>query len=144
MTVSKNLGFNIASIKLHLKDMLFPHDNELQVDLSDLVRHTLATLNDDTEAYDDNLAEVLQLAERIGFAVDPGTIPAKTQAVHRTLQGPLVTGSNVAMGINCDMANVFDVAGAARLAEAVSSELNVRVVQRAAVAAPQAKSSYAM
>jgi len=144
MTVSKNLGFNIASIKLYLKDMLFPHDNELQVDLSDLVRHTLATLNDDAEAYDDNLAEVLQLAERIGFAVDPGTIPAKTQAVHMTLQGPLVTGSNVAMGINCDMANVFDVAGAARLAEAVSSELNVRVVQRAAVAAPQAKSSYAM
>jgi hypothetical protein len=48
------------------------------------------------------------------------------------------------MGINCDMANVFDVAGAARLAEAVSSELNVRVVQRPAVAAPQVKSSYAM
>src|SRR5712671_2388457 len=138
MTVSKNLGFNIASIKLYLKDMLFPHDNELQVDLSDLVRHTLATLNDDAEAYDDNLAEVLQLAERIGFAVDPGTIPAKMHTPRRPLQGPLVAGSSVAMGINCDMANVFDVAGAARLAEALSSELHVRVAP-AAVAEPQDK-----
>jgi hypothetical protein len=45
------------------------------------------------------------------------------------------------MGINCDLANVFDVAGAARLAEAMSSELNVRVVQPAAVAEPQSKAS---
>jgi hypothetical protein len=36
------------------------------------------------------------------------------------------------------MANVFDVAGAARLAEALSSELDVRVVP-AAVAEPQNK-----
>jgi hypothetical protein len=72
--------------------------------------------------------------------VDPGTIPAKTHTPRRPLQGPLVSGSNVAMGINCDMANVFDVAGAARLAEAMSPELNVRVVP-ASVAEPQNKAS---
>jgi hypothetical protein len=140
MTASKSIGFGIASIKLHLKDLLFPHDNELKVDLNTVVQFTIATLNNDADAYDDNLAEALQLAERIGFKVDPGTIPAKTHTPRRPLQGPLVSGSNVAMGINCDMANVFDVAGAARLAEAMSPELNVRVVP-ASVAEPQNKAS---
>jgi hypothetical protein len=140
MTASKSIGFGIASTKLHLKDLLFPHDNELKVDLSTAVQYTIATLNNDAEAYDDNLAEALQLADRIGFTVDPSTIPAKTNAPRRALQGPLVSGPNLSMGINCDMANVFDIAGAARLAEAMSSELNVRVVP-ASVAEPQNKAS---
>jgi glycosyltransferase involved in cell wall biosynthesis len=140
MTASKSIGFGIASTKLHLKDLLFPHDNELKVDLPSVVQFTIATLNNDADAYDDNLAEALQLAERIGFTVDPSTIPAKTHAAHRPLQGPRVSGTNVSMGINCDMANVFDIAGAARLAEAMSPELNVRVVP-AAVAEPQDKAS---
>jgi glycosyltransferase involved in cell wall biosynthesis len=141
MNASKNLGFGIASLKLHLKDLLFPHDNELQIDLRHVVQYTLATLNNDAGAYDDNLAEALQLAERIGYTVDPSTIPAKTHAVPRPLQGPVVSGSNVTIGVNCDLANVFDIAGAARLAEAMSSELNVRLVQPAAVAEPQDKAS---
>jgi glycosyltransferase involved in cell wall biosynthesis len=138
MTASKSIGFGIASTKLHLKDLLFPHDNELKVDLNTVVQSTIATLNDDADAYDDNLSEALQLAERIGFKVDPGTIPAKMHTPRRPLQGPLVAGSNVTMGINCDMANVFDVAGAARLAEALSSELHVRVAP-ASVAEPRNK-----
>jgi hypothetical protein len=138
MPASRSIGFGIASTKLHLKDLLFPHDNELKVDLNTVVQSTIATLNDDADAYDDNLSEALQLAERIGFKVDPGTIPAKMHTPRRPLQGPLVAGSNVAMGINCDMANVFDVAGAARLAEALSSELDVRVAP-ASVAEPRNK-----
>ena len=47
MIVSQNIGFGVASLKASLKDLLFPHDNELQVDRSAVVRSTLATLNDD-------------------------------------------------------------------------------------------------
>jgi len=103
--------------------------------------YTLAKLNEEPEAYDDNLAEALRLAEKIGFKVDPRAIPAKTAARRKPLQGPKVSGSDVTIGINCDMANVFDVAGAARLAEAISSEVAVRVVQPAAVAEPKEKVS---
>jgi hypothetical protein len=136
MPASKSIGFGIASLKLHVKDLLFPHDNELQVDLRTVVQHMISTLNDDAESYDDNLADAFRLAERIGFTVDPSTIPAKRHAAPRPLQGPRVSGLNVSMGINCDMANVFDVAGAARLAEALSPELDVRV-EPASVAEPQ-------
>ena len=140
MPSSKSIGFGIASLKLHVKDLLFPHDNELQVDLRTVVQHMISTLNDDAESYDDNLADAFRLAERIGFTVDPSTIPAKRHAAPRPLQGPRVSGLNVSMGINCDMANVFDVAGAARLAEALSPELDVRV-EPASVAEPQDKAS---
>jgi len=128
MPASRSIGFGIASTKLHLKDLLFPHDDELQVDLGSVVRYTIASLNDDVESYDDNLADAFQLAERIGFTVDRSTIPAKIPVPRRALQGPLVSGTNLSMGINCDMANVFDVASAARLAEALSPEIDVRVV----------------
>jgi hypothetical protein len=141
MTAGRNIGFCIASLKLHLKDLLFPHDDELRIDLGTVVMYTLAKLNEEPEAYDDNLAEALRLAEKIGFTVDPRAIPAKTAARRKPLQGPKVSGSDVTIGINCDMANVFDVAGAARLAEAISSEVAVRVVQPAAVAEPKEKVS---
>jgi glycosyltransferase involved in cell wall biosynthesis len=123
MTVSQNIGFGVASLKASLKDLLFPHDNELQVDRGAVVRSTLATLNDDPEAYDDNLAEALQLAEKIGLAIDPKTIPAKaaTTSSRKPLQGPAGSGINLSVGVNCNLVNVFDVAGAARLAEAMSS-----------------------
>jgi glycosyltransferase involved in cell wall biosynthesis len=141
MTVSKNVGFCVASLKLHLKDLLFPHDDELRIDLGTVVKHMLAGLNDDPEAYDDNLAEAFGLAEKIGFTVDPAAVPANTHTVRKPLQGPVVSGANVAVGVNCDIANVFDVAGAARLVEAMSSEPALRVVQWAAVAEPQDRAS---
>lgn len=128
MNASANCGFIIATTKLHLKDLLFPYDRELEVDLRALVQITIADLNREPESYEDNLADAMQLAEKINFAVDPATIPAKAAPVRNPLQGPSVSGGNISIGVNCDMANVFDVAGAARLAEAISPAMNLRLV----------------
>jgi glycosyltransferase involved in cell wall biosynthesis len=143
LTASQNIWFAVASLKLFLKDLLFPHDNELQIDCSSVIRTVLATLNDDPEAYDDNLAEAVQLADKIGFAIDPKTIPAKTTATpsRKHLQGPAGSGTNLTIGINCTLANVFDVAAAARLAEALSSPAAVQVTRPTAIAEPERKAS---
>jgi glycosyltransferase involved in cell wall biosynthesis len=133
MIASANVGFVIAWNKLHFKDLLFPYDNEIQVDLSNLVKHTIAYLNHDPDAYDDNLADASRLAEKIGFVIDPKTIPAKAVAGHKALQGPAGSGSKLVIGVNCNLANVFDVAGAARLAEAMSSTMTVQNARPAAV-----------
>jgi glycosyltransferase involved in cell wall biosynthesis len=129
MTSSQNIGFGIASTKLILKDLLFPHDKDLQIDLPATIRHVILSLNSDPEAYDDNLREALELANKIGYAVDPKTIPPKATSApgRKPLQGLYGSGTNINIGINCDLANVFDVAGAARLAEAVSSPMTVEV-----------------
>jgi glycosyltransferase involved in cell wall biosynthesis len=132
MNASPNVGFGIAMTKLHLKDLLFPHDDELRIDLIALVKYTVATLNSEPEAYDDNLTDALQLAERIGFAVDRRTIPVRTPSVRNKMQGPFEhASSNLNIAVNCDLANVFDVAGAARLAAAMSSAPNVRLARAA-------------
>jgi glycosyltransferase involved in cell wall biosynthesis len=143
LTPSQNIGFAVASLKLFLKDLLFPHDNELQIDRRAVVSSTLATLNDDPEAYEDNLTEALQLAEKIGFAIDPRTIPAKAAAApsRKHLQGPAGSGINLTVGINCNLANIFDVAGAARLAEAMAYPAAEQVAPAAAVAEPAKKAS---
>jgi hypothetical protein len=143
MTTSLNIGFGVASTKLSLKDLLFPHDNEIRVDLGATLKHVVASLNDDPEAYDDNLTEALQLAEKIGYAIDPRSIPAKgaTTPVWKPLQGPCGAGPALVIGINCNLANVFDVAGAARLAESISSPVTARITPTAAIAEPETKAS---
>jgi hypothetical protein len=139
MVASENVGFIVTWNKLHFKDLLFPYDNEIQIDLSILVKSTIAALNFEPEAYDDNLADALRLAEKIGFVVDPATIPAKVDVVRKPFQGPMGSGANLSISVNCTLANVFDVAGAARLAEAMSSVANVQVARPAAVEEPAIK-----
>jgi hypothetical protein len=141
MVPTRNIAHGIASLKLFLKDLLFPHDNELQIDLGAVVKYAIANLNNDPEAYEDNLAETLQLAEKIGFVVDPSTIPVKTPFIRKALQGAAISGSTVRIGIDCEMAKVFDVAGAARLAEAMSAEVVLRGTEPAAVTEPARKAS---
>jgi hypothetical protein len=136
MTVGQSLGHCIASAKLFMKDLLFPHDKELEIDLTSVVRHALASLNTDPDAYDVNLAEALDLAEKIGMTVNPSDIPAKVATPRKGFQGPVISGSTVSIGINCDMANVFDVAGAARLADSLASEPNLRLIDPMNAAEP--------
>jgi len=120
---SENVGFCVAMNKLHIKDLLFPNDPELTIDLVALVKHTIADLNHEPEAYDENLADALRLAERIGMTVDPATIPAKAAPNRRPIQGPFNhPKSNINIAVNCDLLNIFDVAGAARIAAAISSQ----------------------
>lgn len=141
MVPTRNIAHGVASHKLFLKDMLFPHDNELQIDLPAVVKFAIANLNSDPDAYDDNLAETLQLAEKIGFVVDPSTIPPKAPANYKALQGLMISGSSVSIGVNCDMANVFDIAGAARLAQAMSADVVLRGAEPAVVTEAARKAS---
>jgi hypothetical protein len=123
MFPSENIGFCVAMNKLHLKDLLFPNDQELTIDLTALVRHTIADLNHEPEAYEANLADALRLAERIGMTVDRATIPSKAAVERKAIQGPFShPKSNINIAVNCDLLDIFDVAGAARLAAAMSSE----------------------
>jgi glycosyltransferase involved in cell wall biosynthesis len=128
LNASRNLGFAVASNKLHLKDLLFPDDNELQIDLIALVKYTVANLNYEPEAYEENLADVLQLADRIGVAIDADTIPKKAMRIRKASQGFYPNpGSTPVIAVDCNVANVFDVAGAARLAAAMSPEPKIKV-----------------
>jgi glycosyltransferase involved in cell wall biosynthesis len=141
MPPAGHVNLDITSTKLFVKDLLFPHDNELQIDLRAAVTSVIAGLAFDADSYEENLAEALQLADRIGFVVDPKTIPPKKHHTYPTPQGPLGAGADLRVAVNCDLANVFDVAGAARLAAAISPEVRIETGQSSAVEEPIRRAS---
>ena len=127
---SPNVAFAIASMKLFLKDTFFPDNDDFQVDLKEVVISTIKNLNFEPESYDDNLVDALRLADKIDFKVDPQSIPPKQPPpIRNRYQGPFSTPqSGTGIAVNCDQARVFDVAGAACLAEAISAPLDLNIV----------------
>jgi glycosyltransferase involved in cell wall biosynthesis len=120
---SPNLGFAIANLKLFLKELLFSDDRDIEVDRITVVKSAIANLNFEPESYDDNLADALQLADKLGFNVDPNTIPPKLPLTTRDrYQGAGYNQrSELSICVNCDQAKIFNVAEAACIAEAISS-----------------------
>lgn len=117
---TQNLHIIIANAKLRCKEAYFPGDAELEVDREYLVRQMLSDLNGQPEDYRENLADALALAARIGMVVQEGEIPARQPPFSRKQwAGPIKQGQTVTgVLIDCDLAGVYNVADAARLAEA--------------------------
>lgn len=123
---SPNLGILIASSKLKCKEACFPEDAGLQVDLPGLVRELIANLNHDPDAYDDNLRDARALAEKIDMRLDAADVPPKQPREQKVAWGPIVNadGEVDRICVNCDLAGVSDIAGAARLVEALMPPLD--------------------
>ena len=118
---SPNLNILIASVKLQCKEMFFPERSDLDVNIRDLVYSVIASLNSDPDAYDDNLAEARELAEKHGIDLAQFSIPAKGVAVRRKYSG-LVSDTSTdprSIVVNCDLAGVQDVNAAGRLCDAL-------------------------
>jgi glycosyltransferase involved in cell wall biosynthesis len=117
---SPNTEIVVASAKLHCRDLLFPGDEGLNVDIANLVSTLVRNLNTDPDAYEDNLADARTLAAKHGLSVPAAEIPAKREADRRSSWGPImVDGKVTGVGVNCDLLGISDICGAARAAEAL-------------------------
>lgn len=119
---SPNLAIIIASEKLKCRELYFRDDEKLVVNLPAVVAEMIANLNSDVDAYDDNLADLRALAEKIGVTIDPAKIPPRAQARRRAgSSGPIVGQDGTVQGVavDCNLAGVFTIDAAARLAEAM-------------------------
>lgn len=118
---SPNLSILIASAKLKCKDLYFPADAALSVDLPGLVRELVANLNRDPDAYEDNLRDARALAGKIGMPLDPAAIPAPVARVPLSSWGPIPNedGEIDRICVNGDLAGIRDIAAAARLVESL-------------------------
>lgn len=121
LVASPNLNIGVANIKLKCKEAYFPHDDALSVDLLQVLREMLATLNFDPEAYDDNLRDARAFAAKLGVKLDAAEIPPKEQRVYKSTWGPMAPGDKgwTQLAVNCELASVDNVAAAARLADAL-------------------------
>jgi len=104
-------------VKLKCRDLYFPNDPVLQVDLRQVLDEVIGALNLDTEAYEDNLRDARALAEKLGVAIDPTTVPARQFKNREMIWGPIADkdGCVQYVQINGDLAGVSDIAGASRL-----------------------------
>ena len=123
---TQNLHIIIANAKLRCKEAYFPEDAELDVDREFLVRQMLSDLNTHPEDYRENLADALALAEKIGMQLKAEDIPAQGPLVSRKQwAGPIRNGPDVnGILIDCDLAGVYNIADAARLAESAMAPLD--------------------
>lgn len=119
---SPNLNIIVASAKLKCRELYFPADDALQVDLVQVLREVLAQLNFEPEAYEDNLADARALAGKLGVALRPEDVPPRLErSPVPPAWGPQrdAEGTLSKLVVNCDLAGAHDVAHAARIVEAV-------------------------
>ena len=118
---SPNLLVILANNKLRCRDLAFPRDPHLRVDIRQVVYGMLSSLNDDPAAYEENLAEAMELAEKHAFQISPAEIPDKALIMKRNVR-PGVSfeeNGNHVITINGNLAGISDVNGACRLAESL-------------------------
>ena len=118
---SPNLHIIIASAMLRCKDLYFPQDETLSLDLYGLLGGLVAALNFEPEAYEENLQDIKALAARLDVELDMTKVPEKQPIERRLNWGPAI-GQNTnesVLNVNGELAGVRHVADAARLIEAL-------------------------
>ena len=117
---SPNLQIIVANCKIKCKELLFPDDNELIVDIGQVVSAIITSLNAEPEAYNENLADALALAKKHNLVIDKSKIPKHQPIKRRPFHGPVRNGDNITgVVVNGDLAGISDVFGASRLADAL-------------------------
>ncbi len=124
LIVSPHLQIIIANCKLYCRDLFFANDPSVQINLQAVVDQMIAALNQEPESYQENLSDALALAKKIGYAVDPTTIPPMQSVVRRRPSGscslPSLAGKILpGVVVDGDLANVYDVAAAGRMIDAL-------------------------
>jgi hypothetical protein len=123
LIASPNLHIQEANIKLQCMKSYFPQDLELAVDTRLVLQRVIDTLNDEPEAYEDNLADALALAVKLGVDIR-NRIPAKKPLVRGLSQGPYGGAAKISgVCVNGDAAGIGNVAEAARLADAMTTSV---------------------
>jgi glycosyltransferase involved in cell wall biosynthesis len=110
----------IADVCLKAKDIFFPDDSKLSLDISTYLYSLITTINRDSSIYKDLKSYIQLLADR--YKIILPSIPEKATIQNgQSFQGVVtdVNGRPNHLRINCAQAGIFNVADAAKLAIAV-------------------------
>ncbi len=118
---SPNLSIIIASAKLKCKDAYFPADDALSVDVGRVLHEMIDNLNEEPEAYEDNLEDAKALAAKLGVGLNMAAIPPKKPKDRSPYWGPVVKQDKSVpyLSVNGDLAGLRHIGDAGRLTEAL-------------------------
>lgn len=119
-TVS-NQEIYVADTSLKLKELYFPDDTDIQLDIKGLLNLIASRINRDTEQYETTLEEIKNIAEKHKIDISEISIPPKNTNKREPYQGPIFSanGSLNTLVINCEQLGVSDVAHAATVCQAL-------------------------
>jgi hypothetical protein len=126
---SVSLEVTLADQQYKAKELLFPDDPQIRMNIPAVLSNMIGTLNRDPDAYDDALADIRALAAKFSLDISRAKIPEKAAGFRPSpRQGPTIgpDGKFVMLAIHCAEAGVHDAHQAARLAAAVLPPLNIR------------------
>ncbi|AFZ14226.1 glycosyl transferase family 2 [Crinalium epipsammum PCC 9333] len=121
-----NLVLTETTERILTKELFFPEDHELKIDIITLLNCMAANINRDLGKYDVNLQAIEDLAEKYQVPISEINIPPKLVQDPKAYQGPVFNSNGLLdlLLINCEQAGISNVAQAAMLARGILQGLD--------------------
>ncbi|BAY13507.1 glycosyltransferase [Calothrix sp. NIES-2098] len=131
---TKNQEIGFADGQIRTKELFFPEDNELDIDINKLLNYIASSINRDPSQYQSILQDIEALANKHNISVSTLNIPQKitTDQLNniQPYQGVIVNtdGSLNELIINCEQVGISNVADAVKLAHGILPKLENIVI----------------
>ncbi|BBD64122.1 putative glycosyl transferase [Nostoc commune NIES-4072] len=130
-TTNQEIGF--AHLQLRTKELFFPSDTELEVNIENLLNFVIQHINRDPGTYEITLKDIEALAQKHGISVANLNIPDKLTNLNTNVegyQGLIFTsdGTSRQLIINCEQVGISNVAQAVKLAQGILPRMEKIVV----------------
>ncbi|HLO47854.1 MAG TPA: glycosyltransferase [Kamptonema sp.] len=118
---STNQEISVADIQFRTKELYFPENKEIQVDIKQTLNLIASRINRDIEKYDQTLSEITAIAQKHEISISDLNIPLKEYNQPEPYQGPIFNNdySTNTLVINCEQVGISNVAQAANLAQGI-------------------------
>jgi len=118
---STNQEISVADIQFRTKDLYFPEDEEIKVDMKNLLDLIASRINRDSDRYEKTLSDINAIAQKHEISTSEINIPHKSNNISEAYQGQIYEedGSITTLVINCEQVGISNVAQAAKLAQGI-------------------------
>jgi glycosyltransferase involved in cell wall biosynthesis len=116
-----NQEIYVADASLKIKDLYFPDNTDIQLNIKGLLNLIASRINRDPAQYETTFEEILNIAEKHKISISEINIPAKISNKQESYQGLIsnADGSVNTLVINCEQLGVSDVAHAAMVCQSL-------------------------
>jgi glycosyltransferase involved in cell wall biosynthesis len=112
----------VADVQLQAKDIFFPDDDEISLNIKAYIKTITDSINRDTSIYEVMKDYIIGLAHKYDIDISTITIPEKAKEFYgQKFQGIAfdAQGRPGHLRVNCEQAGIFNVADAAKLAQSI-------------------------
>lgn len=116
-----NQEIMVADTLLRSKELFFPFDNEISLNISNLIQLVAGRINRDPGNYENTIKDIVGLASKHGISLSTISVPIKLSQEFKPFHGPVVNheGNITKLIINCEKAGISNVCQASRIVHGI-------------------------